>query len=599
MERSDSVVEIRGLLQGDTEADWVSNLWTTYNNQRQPKLATWGETDQYIYATDTTQTSNAKLPWTHNTTTPKLTQIRDNLHANYLSALFPNDKWMSWLAYTQDAAKKQTSKTILGYMENKLREGKFRNTASSLLYDYIDKGNAFSMPTFERRYNKTDFDLVAGFVGPKAQRISPYDIVFDPTAPSFESTHKVVRSYITVGDMVKTTKVNPEATDWLRALERRRKLERAARGFSQEDWNKAAQYYIDGFGSMYEYYQSNAVEILEFYGDYYDNREDKLYENRMITIVDRAVMVRNIPIPTYDGKPAIRHVGWRKRSENLWAMSPLENLIGMQYMIDHYVNMSANALDLKIMPPKKIIGDVEAFDWQPNAEIHIDEQGDVQEMAQQFGDIYTALRYISELEQRMEMYAGAPREAMGIRTPGEKTAFEMQSLEAAAGRIFNEKIIQFELFIEEILNDMLEIAHRNMDASDVIRVIDDDIGVQQFLTVTKEDITANGIIRPIGARHFGQKAQELQNLVGVFNSPMVESIRPHVSGLGLTEFIKDVVDLRGYEVFKPNIAVLEQQETEGLLAQAQEDNIMNQQISEEEILAQEEEEQGQQNAFQV
>ena len=25
-----------------------------------------------------------------------LTQIRDNLHANYLDALFPNDDWMKW-----------------------------------------------------------------------------------------------------------------------------------------------------------------------------------------------------------------------------------------------------------------------------------------------------------------------------------------------------------------------------------------------------------------------------------------------------------------------------------------------------------------------
>jgi hypothetical protein len=584
MKRSDSVVELEGLLKGDGPSDWIANLWTTYNNQRAPKINQWKELDEYIFATDTTTTSNSTLPWTHNTTSPKLTQIRDNLHANYLSSLFPNDKWLSWVAFSKDAAKKETSKTILAYMDNKTREGGLRNTVSRLLYDYIDKGNAFSMPTFEARYNTSDFQMTTDFVGPKAVRISPHDIVFDPTAVDFSASHKIVRSYMTVGDLKKMAQTHPDQSFWEDALQRRRMLADRAGAFKAEDWAKASQYMMDGFGNMQEYYQSNTVEILEFYGDYYDSETDVLEANRMITVVDRTTAVRNVPIPTYGGRPAIRHVGWRVRPENLWAMGPLDNLVGMQYMIDHYLNMSANALDLKVMPPKKIIGDVESFAWEPNAEIHLDENGDVQEMAQNFGDVYTVLEYISQLEERMEMYAGAPREAMGIRTPGEKTAFEMQSLENAAGRIFNEKIIQFEVFLEQILNDMLEEAHRNIEKTDIIRIVDNDLGVEQFKSVTKDDITANGILRPVGARHFGQRAQELQNLTGVLQGPMAQILAPHTSAIGLTEFISDVIDLRGYTVFQPNIAVSEAQETEALATQAQEDNLMASQNSEEEAM---------------
>lgn len=584
MKKSDSVVELTDILGRDNEAEWVGNLWQTYNNQRVGKLQEWAEADKYIFATDTTTTSNQTLPWTHKTTSPKLTQIRDNLHANYLASLFPNDKWLSWIAHSKDSAKKQTAGTILAYMDNKTREGNFREVVSRLLYDYIDKGNAFSMPTFEARYNNHNGEKVADFVGPKAVRISPYDIVFNPTAVDFEASEKVVRSYLTVGDLKKMAETNPNEGFWKEALDKRMMKMNAAGKYSKEDWLKVQQYHVDGFGSLQEYYGSNTVEVLEFYGDYYDSRSNKLETNRMITVIDRSFMVRNVTIPTYSGRPAIRHVGWRLRPENLWAMGPLDNLVGMQYMIDHYINMAANALDLKVMPPIKIIGDVEQFDWEPKQPIHLDEGGDVQEMAQNFGDIYTVLEYVSQLEERMEMYAGAPREAMGIRTPGEKTAFEMQALENAAGRIFNEKIIQFEIFLEEILNDMLEEAHRNMAYTDVIRIIDNDLGVQQFKEVTKDDITADGILRPVGARHFAQRAQELQNLAGVFNSPMYQVLAPHVSGIGLAEFVKDVVDLKGYNIFQPNIAITEQQETQGLAQQAEEDNIMSSMQSEEEVI---------------
>lgn len=61
MKNSDRVVELRGLVQQEDPAAWVSNLWTIWNNQRQPKLAEWMEIDKYIYATDTSTTANSSF----------------------------------------------------------------------------------------------------------------------------------------------------------------------------------------------------------------------------------------------------------------------------------------------------------------------------------------------------------------------------------------------------------------------------------------------------------------------------------------------------------------------------------------------------------
>ena len=118
---------------------------------------------------------------------------------------------------------------------------------------------------------------------------------------------------------------------------------------------------------------------------------------------------------------------------------------------------------------------------------------------------------------------------------------------------------------------MLEQAQRNMDVSDVVRVYDDDIGAEVFQTLTVDDITANGLLRPVGARHFSKKAQDLQNLTQVMNTPAFQLIQPHTSALELTRFISDSLDLQGYAIFEENANIQEQRSTASATFQAQED----------------------------
>ena len=168
--------------------------------------------------------------------------------------------------------------------------------------------------------------------------------------------------------------------------------------------------------------------------------------------------------------------------------------------------------------------------------------------------------------------AGAPKQAMGIRTPGEKTAHEVQTLENAAGRIFQEKVRNFEInFLEPLLNSMLEVSRRNMDSADIVRVMDDDLGVSKFISITREDITAKGVIRPIGARHFAARAQLVQNIQGVFNSPIGQFIAPHLSAKRMAKLVEDVLGLEKFQLIKDNVAVFENAETQRLTNQTQED----------------------------
>lgn len=564
----------------DELAKRIGNFWSTWNMQRNPKIQEWKELRNYLFATDTTTTSNSALPWKNKTTLPKLCQIRDNLHSNYISALFPNDEWLKWEGYSAADSVKEKRKAIEAYMSNKCRMGDFRQVMSQLLLDFIDYGNAFATVDFENSFREgPNGEPVTVFLGPKARRISPMDIVFNPLATSFADSPKIIRSLLSLGEIAAMAEDQPDNAYLIDALKRRDKICARPGAYGIEDANKFEGMQIDGFGSYVEYLNSGVVEVLTFYGDIHDNKTGALLRGYRVVVIDRMWVVEKAPIPQWLGGAPVFHVGWRTRPDNLWSMGPLDNLVGMQYRIDHLENLKADAMDLSVMPPLVIAGEVEQFEWKPGAEIHVDENGTVTELGRNAQWVIQSDNAISMLEQRMEMYAGAPREAMGMRTAGEKTAFEVQQLQNAAGRIFQEKITHFEtMLLEKVLNAMLETAVRNLDRGDVVRAIDNDIGAQVFMEITKEDITANGVLRPIGARHYAAQAQLLQNLTGIFNSPLGQMIAPHVSTRKLATMVEDLIGVGRFEVIRPYVQIEEQQEMQEYMNSAQESLIEQEQL---------------------
>lgn len=556
----------------DDTAKWIAYNWFRHYSQMYPKRQEWKELRNYIFATDTTTTSNSKLPWKNKTTLPKLCQIRDNLHSNYLSALFPNDDWLRWEAYSSDDAMKNKKQAIESYMSNKTRESHFRTEMSQLLLDYIDYGNAFSTVDFISSFREdAQGNKIKDYVGPKVRRISPLDIVFNPLAADFSSSWKIVRSLRNIGELAQMSEDEPDNAFLKNALKNRDRLNSRRMAYGIEDIDKAEGYQMDGFGNYSQYLGSGYVEFLQFYGDVYNEQTGTLEKGRAITVIDRMWVVQNEPLPTWFGGAPIYHVGWRKRPDNVWAMGPLDNLVGMQYRIDHLENLRADAMDLGVLPPIVISGEVEEFTYAPGEEIHLEEGGAVTELARNIQWVLQTETAVEQLENRMEQYAGAPREAMGIRTPGEKTAFEVQTLENAAGRIFQEKINTFEIeLLEPALNAMLETAKRNLDGEDIVSAINNDLGVTEFIKISKEDITASGILRPIGARHFAAQAQLMQNMTGIFNSPLGQAITPHMSTIALSRMIEDIMGLKRFDLFAPYKALFEQQEGQRLQLQLQE-----------------------------
>lgn len=573
-------LDLKDIRTDDTLATNIANTWLRWQQARRGWEKEKLEIRNYVFATDTKSTSNSKLPWKNSTHLPKLCQIRDNLHANYMASLFPHDDWFIWEGAGQDDVKATVRTAIESYMRQKLRESGFYDTMSKIVLDYIDYGVCFGEVSYEHHVQYPD-DSVEGVVvysGPLLTRISPMDVVFDITASTFSKTPKITRTLMTLGQLAKMAKVSPSLGDaWaLEAYNYAKAIRTEVCAYQSGDVAKNHAMQVDGFGSLYDYYQSGTVEILEFEGDIYDTLSGDFLENHKIIVIDRDKVMYKQPFTTWTGTSNKHCCTWRDRPDNLMGMGPLDNIVGLQYRIDHLENLKADVFDQIANPVVKQKGYVETWNWGPGERIVMDVESDVDVLRPDA----TALNADMQIERAMntmEEMAGAPRQAMGIRTPGEKTAFEVSELGNAASRTFIAKLQQMERnFLEPVLSQFLAAAQENLiGRAEAVRVIDDETGLVQFLQMDKRDIKARGKLYPKGAQHFARKAQLTQNLMGLANSALYAdpAVQAHLSGFKLAKAIEELLEFDRFGVVEKDIRVNEAAETQAMSQQEQQTNM--------------------------
>lgn len=555
------VVQVDDVITPDRRATKIVEQWQTWINMRRVAENEWTEIRQYVFATDTSHTSNSSLPWKNRTTIPKLCQIRDNLYSNYSATEFPNRVPIIWEANEKDADSKRKRDAITNYMQWVMEQPSFKAEMDKVILDYIDYGNCFVTVDWVDQRVDQEGHIQSGYVGPMVRRISPLDIVMNPTAEDFLSSPKVIRSVISMGELkeiMQRMSNDENAEEYAELYKYLTEIRSNARTSTGEWQERDNMYTVDGFSSFQDYLKGDNVEILTFYGDLYDSTDGMFYKNHVITVVDRHKLLGMKPNPSFFGYPPIYHSPWRRRQDNLWGMSPLANLVGMQYRIDHMENMKADMMDLSTYPVQKVQGFVEDFTWQPGEKIFVSEEGDVN-LVQPNINVQQLVQDIGMMMQLMEEMAGAPKEAMGFRTPGEKTKYEVQRLENAASRVFQNKIRQFEeQIVERVLNAMLELARRNLVGVTTIKVFDDELKAASFQALTVEDITGIGRIKPVAARHFAEQAELIQNLTSMAQSPLFPVVQPHMSGIKLAKLFEKAFNMEQEEIMLPFVALTEQ-----------------------------------------
>ena len=211
-----------------------------------------------------------------------------------------------------------------------------------------------------------------------------------------------------MGELIKEADELPEDAEVYKkaikkAVDKRRTIRNTIGSMSAGDVVKDDVCNIAGCGSWSQYYNTDTVELLTFYGDLYDITKDKMYHDARIVIMDRTDVLLNEGIANHGFGCNIFKAGWRDRKDNLWSMSPLDNIKGMQFMIDFLENKRADIFNFISNPMFKVKGDAEMpEDLYPGCTIGLDNDSDIQSLAPDAtalqADLYID-RYLTMMEE--------------------------------------------------------------------------------------------------------------------------------------------------------------------------------------------------------
>lgn len=549
-------------IETDSLAENISNKWISWINARQQWEERYRRVLQYLYSTTSdTIYGQASAPWCSNVHVPKLTQLRDVLITYELESLFSLSDYYSFEGFTQDANTLQNRNIIKSLLKSMLDEGGFREVIEKLVSDYIDAGNCFVMPIWcaEHVEDSAGFQKLF-WEGAKALRINPLDIVFDPTASDFKESPKIIRTVLSLGELTVLAEKDPIMKEGLnKALKIRQDIMTAV---TNGDTIKGDEINIAGFGNWSTYVTSDVVELLTFYGTVYDVVKKELHKNKKIVIMDRRVLLTEEPLEDLNGYNFIFKGGYRDRKDILWAMSPLENLIGMQARIDFLENKRSDCYDATVNPVRLIKGNVDMPDaLGPGDEIRMDTDCDVKYLAPDTS-ILTADTLMDRYEIKMEEFVGSPKEVLGFRTPGEKTMYEVEQLMTAATRLFQRQIRKFEReILEPIINAMLKLFVKRKAGQKVsVKFWDAEKGSTSFKDIDVDSIDTLGRIVVFGTEVAQDKAKVAQALQALGQNPLFldEVVRNNFSPAELGKVFSYVTGLdRFSDLFKKDARLFE------------------------------------------
>lgn len=554
-----NVIEIK--LVSDNMATEIANKFQSWDSARQGWLKEYRETLQYLYATDTKGIMTQKHDYNNCTHIPKLMQIADVLETYYLESLFSLKEPLVFEDYTTSYEGVNKKRQIKKFANTVLiGKSNLRQTIRACVKDYIYSGDAFIQPIWTvDNVTAADGTVYTRTSGVQFRRISPADIVFDPTASSFEHSPKIIRSVVSLGEVAVLCESNPKLKAGFDKMLKNRQSYREA--IASGEVVKEDTISIAGFGSLTQYYTSDMVELLTFYGDFYDTAAGKLHKAKKIVVADRNAIIQEDDMEPFNDYEQIFHARWRDRVDNLWGMGPLTNLLGMQYRIDFLENKRSDIYDWLSDPMLKTKGEVMMPEVTgPGTEFNCPTDGDVDFLSPS-ATILTADTYIDRYMAMMEVMAGSPSEAAGFRTPGEKTMFEVNQLHTAATRMFVRQVRKFEEeLLEKVVNCALQM-HIYYRKGQQITVEDNNAdGTPATLSFSVDELNRPGAIKAIGSINYADKALMVQTLQQLGNSNifMDEAVRANFSPSKIGAIIAYATGLDNIEgLFKPNARLYE------------------------------------------
>jgi hypothetical protein len=539
----------------DDVAVRISELWTRYNTERRNAITLNEEARKFTYATDIDATSAADLPHKNRTHQPKLTQIADTLKSQYFEAS------LSMPDFFKFPPPRSVNNAVATAMEKwvrvKLEQRKFRETTGrQLINDYVDYGNCFVTVDY---VIERDNQGRVRYKGPSWNRVSPMNIVFNPRE-DFKRSIKIEKKLFHISD-IKEFPITYPNSGFKESIINKAIDSRHPEGI--DDWVEVVKnrgINMDGYGGFDQYFKQDMAEVLIYRGDIFNPTTGETQRNRVVYVMDKAHVIRNEPTQAPSGFDGIHHGGWRIRPDNTWAQGPLDNLVGMQYRIDHLENLKADVFDIIAQPVIFVKGDdvMEPTEgYRPGAVYYGGIDSDVR-MLSPDATALNADNQIANYHRMMEEMAGAPPETRGIRTPGEKTAFEVSKLDQNATMMFVDKARIFERMLETMLKETFELMLINFDIEEYMEVFGEGTEAEALTALAMENTLARGEFVAIGARHWTRRNRETLEMQQFMQGPLQDpKVRAHVDGSKLAAFWERKLNIEDEGIVEEYAGVIE------------------------------------------
>jgi len=562
----------------DAEREFIDMMVNDFDQMEMGRATADAESRElktYIDATDTRTTTNDKLPFKNSTTINKIGQLYNNHVTSYVEHLMPNSDWVQWVGNDVDAMTKEKRKAIEAYVKGKVEASNLEGVIERLAGDFTSMGVAAVHTRHVKQLTVTvENQVIPNYTGTITERLDPNDLFWDVTASSLDKARKCIRQLYTMGSLKREVEesTNPPITaEQFAQLRNDRRSVREAIGTGYHGKRKYESLSSQGFGTMMNYTNEGLVEVLRFFGDFYDEEKDELLLNHEIVIVDRKMIGRKEALDNWNNSQNIHITVYEFRQDSLAPIGPLHRVVGLQYKLDKRENFKEDLHDRFLVAPLLKVGDVreKGMRGTDTHEFQAEEGGSVSYLTPP-PEVLSPDQQLSTTLALMEDLSHAPKESIGQRTPGEKTKFEVQLIDQGQNKVYRRKVKKFEReLVTPTLNDILEQGRHHLDATDVVKTYGEDTGAVSFLTVTASDLNGNGTMVARGATLFAEKALALQTMSAIFASPVASLLAPNVSRKKLTAAIEDLGDLGKYEIFQFGIGLQEDAELQRLAESTQ------------------------------
>ena len=542
--------------RSEVEDSWLE-CWAKYLNTP--------ETEGYLKSSALKRVGDVEVNWRHRLSSGKAYEAVETVLGYLMSATFPNRDWFGVepvVPAAVDEDNLQVARLIKKHLTNKLDESGFKSQWATFLRVLTITGTAVMAIPWRTEYNNRrvrskTVDPATGeetyiaeevaynvYDAPKLEVLSNFDVYVDPT----------------VGD--------PNEGDFIRKFTKTKAellqlIDEGVYDFPKEDvlkissdngWDlsnthKHTLKTFEGIDTQ-PWSPSELVELIEFWGDVYDNETGECIKDQVVTLLNGEVIAWE-DNPFWCGKPFI--IGtYSKTGNSPYGFGGVQPVLGMLHELDIVTNQRLDNLELAINNMWTLRSDgvlqPEEVYTEPGRVLLVGDHGDLQPLTQQNQAWAVTYQEAGLLEQSIDKsfgtgnYISSNQQRSGERV----TATEVAAVREAGGN----RLSTVHKHIEEtalipFLAKLFSLVQQFTIAPVTVRVAGDGADEYNYFELEPTDLNMQVKLRPVGSDNVIERREYVQSRLEFVQS--ISGIPEVAAKLNMDKFLTDLLNHWGFD----------------------------------------------------